>query len=70
MARVVKNVEEIDPQRPRKKKLNEREKRVRLAEHLVKEEPIERWRSADKCSLYTCAKFCCSHDKDTDMVKD
>ena len=69
MARVVKNVDKIGLQQPRKNR-KEREKRVRLAEHLNAEQPIQQWGSADKCSLYMCAKFCCSDVRDSDMVDD
>ena len=41
---------------------------MRLVEHLVVEEPIQRWGFADKCSLYKCAKFCSSDAKDSDMA--
>ena len=58
-------MEKIDPNWPRKNR-REREKRVRLAEHLVAEEPIQRWRSVDKCSLYMCTKFSFSDAKDSD----
>ena len=64
-----KELEKIGPQRPRKIG-KEPQKRVRLAEHLAAEEPIQRWSAADKCSLYMCAKFRCSDAKDLAMVDD
>ena len=69
LARMVKNMEKIDPIQPRKIP-REREKGVRLAEHLIEEEPIQQLSSADKCSLYVCEKFCCSDANNSDMADD
>ena len=64
----MKNVEKIDQPRPRK--IQSARKRVQLAEHLVVEEPIQLYVSADKYSLYMCATFCCSDAKNSDMADD
>ena len=66
---MVKNEEKTDPLRPWKI-MKLREKGVWLAEHLDKEDPIKRWGSAEKSSLYMRAKLCCSDAKVTYMADD
>ena len=69
LAQIVKNVEKMT-HNGREKFGRSEKKRVRLAEHLVAKEPIQRWASADKCSLYMRAKFFFSDAKYSVMADD
>ena len=69
MVRIVKDVEEIDPPRPIKI-MKLREKRVRLAEHVIAEGPIQRWGHLKNVHHMCVLFFFCSDAKCTDMADD